>query len=118
MVQDFSVHGTLHAENSNAYGTVKTQYSNEVFSLLATVINLPDPSSGKQYIGWLVRENPPAFIRTGELKTVYGSRVNTFTESHAFSDYTLYVVTDDDPSAASPGPRVMWSRLEPQKPSS
>lgn len=112
MVEDYDAEGDIQADSGNAYGTVQTSWDGGVFSLLATVINLTPPPAGKQYIGWIMRAGPSAYIKTGPLEKVYGSFVNTFQGQDDLRAFTYYGVTLDDPSVTAPGQQVLWAKIE------
>jgi hypothetical protein len=88
----------------NASGVAKSNWDGSQYLLFATFENLPEPTADDFYEGWIVREEPFAFISTGKVEVVDGVYTNSYRSDQDLTEYNVYVLTlepnDDDPAPA------------------
>lgn len=87
-----------------ATGIAKSNWDGSQYLLLATFENLPEPTGGNFYEGWIVREDPFEFISTGRAEMVDGIYTNAYRSDQDLTEYNMYVLTiepdDGDPAPA------------------
>lgn len=88
--------------NTHAQGAAQMWYTNDLFELRATFVNLPDPDGTDFYEGWIVREEDNHVVSTGPLAQINGEWVNVFESSDNLTDHQKYILTlepdDSDPA--------------------
>jgi len=96
-------------------GVAMAGYVDGKYILRAEFMNLPEPSSGFFYEGWVVRKTPFDFISTGELIIQDGKYLNVFTSQTNYTDHDFYVLTiepNDDGENGQPDPAPAEHLLE------
>jgi len=85
-------------------GTANRDYNGKTFVHLV-VAQLPDPTSGKFYEGWLVKKQPTlTFISTGKLEKEGGDDfVLLFTNETDYSNYSDVVIAEETESLGLDG---------------
>ena len=90
--------------NGKAAGKIEAGFIDENYKMYARFGNLPEPTDGAFYEGWLVKKDTNSVISTGKAKYIDGKFVNTYTSAKDLTDHKFYVLTlepnDGDPKPA------------------
>lgn len=90
--------------NGNGSGVAMATFAEGIYSLSATMNNVPDPAGTDFYEGWVVRMEPFDFISTGKLEKKDGKWVDMYSSEQDLTEYDFYVLTlepdDNDPAPA------------------
>jgi len=101
--------------NGKAMGEAVVDFVDGEFTMMAVIVNLPQPANDDFYEGWLVQKEPFKFISTGKTVQKEGAEVNTFSSNTDYSTYSRYVLTlepnDGDPA---PADHIVEGDLEKQ----
>ncbi len=86
-----------------SFGLAFTQFTDQQFTLIAKMGNLPELQEGFVYEGWLVKRGDELrIVSTGKAQYVEDQLVNIFVASTDLSPYDFYVLTvepdDDNPA--------------------
>lgn len=111
----YTYEGTLEdLKGGKIFGTLKANYANENYDLLATFANLPKPEEGMFYEGWIVRKGDNFdVISTGRVKETEGVYSNVFNSDKDLTDHDLYILTlEAEDGDATPGEHVLEGALK------
>ncbi len=101
---DWSGAALADVTGGGSYGIAHASYINGSFKIIADMGNVPSPSDGYFYEGWLVRRgNNMSVISTGRAQVIGEKLLNVYTSSTNLSDHDFYVLTLE-PDDGNPAP--------------
>ncbi len=104
MAMQFDYSGKLgDVSGGNASGTASFSFKDGKYNMFATFANLPEPTNGDFYEGWVVRKSPFEFISSGKLEKIDGTYTNTYSSGADLSGHNYYVLTLE-PNDGNPAP--------------
>ncbi|MBP7018460.1 hypothetical protein KBB17_03090 [Candidatus Saccharibacteria bacterium] len=109
-LNDVTAKKTIQGVNFNgkAAGKVEAGFIDKSYKLYARFGNLPEPTGGAFYEGWLVNKDTNSVISTGKAKYIDGKFVNTYTSTKDLSDHKFYVLTlEPDDSNPKPADHIL-----------
>jgi hypothetical protein len=102
---DWSGAALADVTGGGSFGIAHAAYINGSFMIVADMGNVPSPSNGYFYEGWIVRRGSDmSVISTGRAQVVGEKLVNVYASSTNLADHDFYVLTlepdDGDPAPA------------------
>ena len=113
-VRDWFAAALADVTGGTSFGIAHSQYVSGTFTLVVEMGNLPEPTSGYFYEGWLVRRGEAfSIVSTGRAQKTEDGFVNVYLSGTDLTDHDFYVLTlEPDDGDAAPTEHILEGTLK------